>query len=95
MRLKNIIKNIEEKLHGWSKPNLTEYAKNLWPEYIGSTDQVSTYAILTNIVNSYLNDAFISKMEGIFWMKSANSEIQELRKRIEYLESKIIKDEYN
>ena len=86
MKLRDTIERIENKVKGWSKPNLAETFKQLWPKSFGNWEFGSTLDIVTSIINQYLDENFLSKNEGAFWLKSVDFEMQELRSRIEQLE---------
>lgn len=85
-KLRDIVKEIEDKIHSWEKPNLYEFGRKLWPKWaIGRYDE-SEFGHILHVVNDYIDMHLLSRNEGAFWLKSVDFEMQELRARIEKLE---------
>ena len=83
MKLEKIIESIQSRIIKNSKPNLVEYAQKIWPKYLGNTGDTAIVSLFTNTINSYLDEFFISKNEALFWMKSINEELKQMRKFME------------
>jgi hypothetical protein len=87
MKLKEIIKQIEDNVQGWSSPNFVEYAKKMLPRHFIEQDGTSSISIILNLIDHYLNREYISKNESKVWFNAINEDLQDLRKRIEELEN--------
>lgn len=90
MKLKIIIDTIKSKIG--PKPSFDKFLKRMWKNIVSpynNSCEESENLLFAKSINLYLNQFFVSKNEGLFWLKSVNTEIQELRQQIEELKSKI------
>jgi hypothetical protein len=93
MKLKDIIEKLNENLIGSPISDLKTRIENLWPELTRGRHFEAQGPLVSfiYILNAFLEEKFLSKNEGQFWMKSINCEFQELRNRIEILEKQLKK----